>query len=194
MMAFLLIATIFSAISLEAINLCQEKNDEDDKIISNEEQPIQAIIKVEQIDGRSWSIKVYANNTLDEDIKIRTSPISIITLIDGEVNGIYDNVYGREGPLNNFLLGGLVYRFPFKYFHINVVTSHDEILLDEFIFTGKTNRIDRILYLLRNEKLLPRILPEGDYKIYATIIYKYNKNLAPIKAISEEINIHLDAP
>jgi hypothetical protein len=193
-LVILLIIGIFLLAGMSTASSVDLISANDSKVIESKEgkdNPIKTNVIAEQIDGRTWNIKIYAFNQLDEDIKIRTSPISVITWIIGEVNGIYDDVYGRTGPEDRWFPSGFWLRFPFRYIHTKEIPYNSEILLDEFTFTGETNGESQILYFIRNFKWLPRILPEGNYEITAKISYKYFEEIK--QSYSEVVVINLEA-
>jgi hypothetical protein len=61
---FMLCTLTTTASSINSTNT--EKTNE--ILPANFEAPIQPIVETEQIDGRTWNIKVYAYNTLDEEV------------------------------------------------------------------------------------------------------------------------------
>ena len=183
LMIGIMITTIFSTISVSAINKELEIIEKNNGIINNEEQPIQAIVVVEQIDGRSWNIELWAYNTYDEDVTIFIGPYSANTYIDPE--GSEFPVFSR--PKESFFVY-IWWIIPLKYPQKKEVPAHDKILLDEYTFDGKSN----IPIWARLIYGIPKILPEGNYQLFARIMYKYKFVLQ--NAFSDEINIHLDAP
>jgi hypothetical protein len=191
-LVILLVIVIFLSAGISSASIVDLISANDiQNIKSNElkDNPIKPNVIADQIDGRTWDIKIFAFNQLDEDVKIKTSPISVITWITGEVNGIYDDVWGRTGPEDRWFPAGFWLRLPFRYIYTKEIPSSSEILLDEFTFTGESN--GHFFYFIRNFKLLPRILPEGYYDITVKINYKY---LGEIKhSYSEEIGINLEA-
>jgi len=138
---------------------------------TNVEAPIQPIVETEQVDGRTWNIKVYAYNTLDEEVTIKYAPRMVYTHIDiSDPPQYYTRVYDHFGPLKfNFQF------IPFMsliYPYTKNFQPHEKLLVDEYTFNGMTNR--GLYVRLYTHLPLIKPLPDGLYHIGISMLYKYN--------------------
>ena len=184
------LASIYSS-TAASINFLYNKESEKNIYTNNEDQPIQAIVEAEQIDGRSWKIKLWAYNQYDEDVIIRIGQHSANSHIYSEESNPNDPVFSRPQPRIRgvFIYSIILQIFPLlNYPNKKTIHANDKVLLDEYTFNGESN----YPFWMRYFYGIKKICPEGNYFAYARIMYYYLGNLE--NAFSEDIPIYLEAP
>jgi len=167
------LANMFTT-SAVSIKMSNDKDSNNFTTKNKWDEPIETILITEQVNERTWIIKVYAYNPHDEAVTITTGSVSANTKIENEKG---QDVFSRTGPSNNWFIWYLPEILKYRWKH--TIPSHEQILLDEFTFHGKSSlTIPQFLYFIFVEKtIIPRTLPEDNYGIFARIVYKYEGNV-----------------
>jgi len=153
-------------------------------IPANFEAPIQPIVETEQVDGRTWNFKVYAYNTLDEEVTIKT-----------KTSWTYSKIYNDEwawiyetfgwGPIRNRIC-----LIPNVFLNIYPQTksfsANEKMPIYEFTFKGHPTMI-----LLVLQHIEPWYLSGGEYMESSYLSYKYNGELHEIH--TDDIHFTLES-
>ena len=166
------------SISISAITtISNQIQIEEEYSTTNIDEPLEVRIEAEKIIERIWVIKAFATNTYNTSVNVvwtnRPVTFAVFYLVPNE-----DVVLMANSPLGRCPL--------FRDFEIEFEPNEEKMIYSG-IFYGISNWI---LYGFKNEytqyiQSWP-ILPEGDYKVHASLnAYKLNGNWIPTYKMDE---------
>ena len=166
------------SLSISAVTtIANQKQFEREYSATSVDEPLEVRIEAEKIFDRIWIIKAFATNTYDTSVHVvwwnRPVTLAVFYLVPGEEKGLITN-----SPLGwNPLFRDTEFEFE----------PNEEKLIHWGLFYGISNRI---LYGFANEytqyiQSWP-ILPEGDYKVRASLnAYQINEQWFPTYRMDE---------